>query len=155
MKEGKTKLVDNELPLVRELWRRRMRTKPLKSTNWKALTELTIFLYDNRSSKSIRSSVACETHTQLRRTTPSAKLWDQRAFQRICRHYQEKDVGNTIWTYCSFFQCLFSTPDWFDLIRWTARARSSGVKKYAVVGESGKKNLIPEITITVGIIEPN
>lgn len=44
-------------------------------------------------------------------------------------------------THCSRFQCLFSTPDWFTLIRCTASVRSSGVKNEAVVGESGKKNL--------------
>lgn len=42
---------------------------------------------------------------------------------------------------CSRFQCLFSTPAWFPLIRSTAMMRSSGVRNQAFVGESGNKNL--------------
>ena len=44
-------------------------------------------------------------------------------------------------TYCSNLKCLFSTPVWFSLIRFTAIARSSGERNHALVGESGKKNL--------------
>ena len=44
-------------------------------------------------------------------------------------------------THCSILKCLFSTPVWFALIRFTAMTRSSGVKNHAFVGESGKKNL--------------
>ena len=43
--------------------------------------------------------------------------------------------------YCSRLNRLFSTPAWLTLIRSTAMIRSSGVRKRAVAGESGKKNL--------------
>ena len=41
-------------------------------------------------------------------------------------------------------------PAWLTLMRWTAKTRSSGVRKRAFEGESGKKNLNIALQIKLG-----